>query len=281
MRLRTTRLLIVLAAIGVGILHGYLKEPPERRQVGYVQDHLARSQQWNGRYPADVELTLLDGSTFRMADSVGQTVVVLNFWATWCQPCREEMPELQRFVESRRDEPVRLVAVDAGEDEETVRAFLEREGIDLPVAIAGNDVTRRFGVASYPTTVVIGADGRIVLYEVGAILNAEVVLEPVVAPEVERIAAGEGVTREAYLAELEAQAPLPGFEEPEPRLAGRARAIAEEMTCPCGCSDKVWDCGCDTADRITAALEAMDLEGREDTEIITELNARFCVGAEG
>jgi len=144
-------------------------------------------------------------------------------------------------------------------------------------------VAERFGVSGYPTTVVIGAEGRVVLYEAGAILNADVSLEGLVKRELERIRSGEGTSREDYIAGLADQPPFPGTEEleTEPKLEGRALHIAEIMTCPCGCSDKVAECGCDTANRITTALLAMDLTDRDDADVIRELDARFCVGGTG
>jgi thiol-disulfide isomerase/thioredoxin len=99
-----------------------------------------------------------------------QQVVVVNFWATWCPPCRREMPSLERLYQKTRDRGVTVLAVNIGEDEDTVFPFLgqletapnfpilfDREGASLDA----------WGVKGLPTTFVVGADGRLKFRAVG------------------------------------------------------------------------------------------------------------------
>jgi peroxiredoxin len=123
-----------------------------------------------GQPAPDVTLRLLDGGELRLADLRG-AVVVLNFWATWCDPCQEEMPTLQRLATAGVVDgiPVEVVGVGSKvrDTDETARAFLRALGITYPVARdAGGDAAHRgtigqaFGQQDFlPMTVVIRPDG--------------------------------------------------------------------------------------------------------------------------
>lgn len=108
------------------------------------------------------ELTLrrLDGSATTLAEHRG-TPLVINLWATWCGPCREEMPML---VQASHDMPgVRFVFVDQGESAGEVSAFLQRERL-APVHVlidSGSGLSQHYQVQGYPTTLFIDADGRL------------------------------------------------------------------------------------------------------------------------
>lgn len=271
--------LLVVFAAAVGIFHGYLKPDLDHAQIAELENYVAQMNQWQGRYPEDHELELLDGESLRLSDEIGDRVIVLNFFATWCEPCRTEMPELNRFVEEVGADRLLLVGIDVEESRETVEAFLEEVPVSFPVALDQHkEVATDYGVMSFPTTVLIGLNGRIALYQVGAISNAEVTFATVLAEQEEIRQDGESISKEDYLERLAQQPPLDRPED-ETRLTGRALEIAETMPCPCGCEQLVEPCGCQTADKITARLETMDLEGKTDQEIMESLNQEFCVGS--
>ena len=220
----------------------------------------------------DVQLALLDGSTFRLADHVGRKVIVLNFFATWCGPCRMEMPELERYYARHRDEGVLLVGVDAQERQALVEQFVSALSTTFPITIDGTgDVLKNYDVTAFPTTVVIGVDGRVKLRVTGAIPDAESALDPIVKPELLALGEQRGISRDAYLAALAAQPPNPGT----PRLDARGERIAAAMTCPCGCSDKVAACNCRSASGVKARLAQGGFEDRTDAEVMTELQREF------
>ena len=136
----------------------------------------------------DVTLTTLSGETFRLSDYRGK-VVVLNFWATWCPPCRLEIPHFVDLYEAYKDQGVVVVGVslDRG-GTAVVQAFARQHGITYPVAMASGEVVRAFSrlqgipttrsgggrisvddgnIQAIPTTFVIDQDGRIYRKHVG------------------------------------------------------------------------------------------------------------------
>jgi len=155
---------------------------------------------WQGRRAPDFTAELLSRETITLSDQVGKKVIILNFFATWCGPCAEEMPELVRFAAQHKDDPLLFIGIDADEPESAVRDFVRRQNVSYPVAIdRGAKLQKAFQVRSYPTTVLIGADGAIHLYETGSIRNADVAFEALIAPAFASIRAGAGITRELFL----------------------------------------------------------------------------------
>lgn len=95
-------------------------------------------------------------------------VIILNFWATWCRPCRKEMPSMQRAWEQVRDQGVVLLAVDWKEDKEMVAMFLEKYPIDFPIPMdKDGSLAADLGVRGLPTTFVIDPQGQVVYRVVG------------------------------------------------------------------------------------------------------------------
>ena len=114
----------------------------------------------------EINLKTLGGESVRSADLKGK-VVVLDFWATWCGPCVEELPQFQATVDRWSDRPeVVFLAVSVDEDEDVVRRFMKKNEYDFPVARDGK-VDDEFGVSAIPTIVLIGREGRIQYRHVG------------------------------------------------------------------------------------------------------------------
>ncbi len=119
----------------------------------------------------DVELATLDGGTIRLRDLSGE-VVFLNFWATWCVPCREEMPDLQAFQDDYGDRGVRVIAVTDptdGQTEADIRAFVDEYDLTFTIALSSDAAFyRQFGVEPIPTTLIIDRAGRVRGRHIGA-----------------------------------------------------------------------------------------------------------------
>ena len=116
----------------------------------------------------DFALRDLEGKTVRLSDLRGKTVV-LNFWASWCAPCRLEIPSFRRLARRRSD--LVVVGVAADEDPATVRAAVADMGIEYPVLLGDRATLAKYGVSTFPTTVVIRSDGSIRTAVTGMMLD--------------------------------------------------------------------------------------------------------------
>ena len=128
-------------------------------------------QQASGRagFPApDFTLTGIDGRPYRLADFRGK-IVFLNLWATWCPPCREEMPSMETLHQRLRGRDFVMLAV--SEDEAgvvAVRPFVDQARITFPVLIdQAGLLSQRYGATGYPETFIIDRDGRVIQHIIG------------------------------------------------------------------------------------------------------------------
>ncbi|HEY2470899.1 MAG TPA: TlpA disulfide reductase family protein [Terracidiphilus sp.] len=127
-------------------------------------------------YPApDFELTNLNGDRVRLSDFRGKAVV-LNFWATWCAPCRREIPWFIEFQKEYGPQGVQIIGVSMDEDErDAIPTFIRRTGIDYPVLLGDNHVSSLYGgLEVLPTTYYISPHGNVVALVNGVISKAEV-----------------------------------------------------------------------------------------------------------
>jgi thiol-disulfide isomerase/thioredoxin len=108
----------------------------------------------------DFEMTLFSGETLALSDLQGQ-VVVLNFWASWCPPCRWEMASFETMYQEYRDQGVIFVGVAVSDFEEDAREFAELTGVTYPLGRDLSGISRDYRVLSLPTTVFIDTEGQI------------------------------------------------------------------------------------------------------------------------
>lgn len=175
--------LLVLAAIVLGVW--YLQrggEGASEREAGTGIVALPADKNPTGRPPAaeegraapDFVLHTLGGGTIRLSDLRGQ-VVLLNFWATWCGPCRQEVPELVQAYAAERDRGLVIVAINLQEQEDKVRDFAEAFGMQFPIALdRTGEVASAYRVqgSGLPTSVFIDRQGVVRTVRYGA-MNAE------------------------------------------------------------------------------------------------------------
>ncbi len=108
-------------------------------------------------------------------------VVLINLWATWCPPCKAEMPTLDAYYQAHRKDGFTLIAINAGETAEAVKAFVQEHRLSLNVWLdPQNQASRAFRVMSYPSSFVIDRQGTVRLAWVGAISRE--MLEKYVTP---------------------------------------------------------------------------------------------------
>ncbi len=120
-----------------------------------------------GEIAPDFSYTLTDGSTVRLSELQGQRVV-LNFWATWCLPCREEMPLFEAAL-AREDDLV-VLAVNRNETPAAIEGYAAETGVRLPlIADSAGAISDRYGVTSLPITYFINRDGTVSVRQFGAI----------------------------------------------------------------------------------------------------------------
>jgi thiol-disulfide isomerase/thioredoxin len=108
-----------------------------------------------------LELRDLDGAVHRLQDYRGKAVLV-NFWATWCGPCRAEMPSIERLREKMAGRPFAILAVNVGEGERTAREYAASLPVRFTVLLDRDTrVTKAWGARVLPATFIVGPDGRI------------------------------------------------------------------------------------------------------------------------
>lgn len=109
----------------------------------------------------DFQVETFDGQTLRLSDLVG-SVVVLNFWASWCPPCRWEMPSFETIWQEYREDDVVFVGIAMSDTFEEASEFAQTVGVTYPLALdETNEIVREYGVFSLPTTFFIDVEGRV------------------------------------------------------------------------------------------------------------------------
>ena len=133
-------------------------------------DDAVEPQPWpKGRATPPLDLPGYDGARWSLASARGR-VVVLNFWASWCEPCRSEMPSLELLAERYAKDGLDVIAVNFRETDAAIARFMALMPVTLPVVRDGDgSAARAWGVRIFPTTVAVARDGRAVFSVVGEV----------------------------------------------------------------------------------------------------------------
>jgi cytochrome c biogenesis protein CcmG/thiol:disulfide interchange protein DsbE len=162
-RLRWNTLILVVLLVGVGWI--WMNRAPGGKTQAYTEAPAI------GYVAPDITLTDTDGRTFQLSGLRGRPVV-LNFWATWCPPCRAELPELQA-ASQRLAGQVAIVGVNQGEAPAEVQAFAQQQGLTFQIPLDTQmEASRLYLVRNLPTTFFIDRSGVIREMQVGPLTEA-------------------------------------------------------------------------------------------------------------
>jgi thiol-disulfide isomerase/thioredoxin len=213
----------------------------------------------------DFKLDALDGKPFTLASSRGK-VILLNFWATWCGPCREEIPDLIGLQTKYKDR-LQIIGISVDDDDASVvKKVVEETGINYPVAMASPEVRMAYGgIGALPTSFVLDLEGRVVQKHEGLRnpLLYEIEVRALLGmPIPARVETFED-TGEIFLKHADRASTLPGVDftrlTPEQKQAALHRFNAE--TCTCGCKFtlaqcRIYDRGCSVSKARTGKIIA-------------------------
>jgi len=116
---------------------------------------------WDGVVTPPLELADLEGKARRLADYRGK-VVLVNFWASWCAPCRDEMPSIERLRDSLAGRPFTVLAVNVGETEKAAREFLQKMPLKFTILLDKTvQTTRAWGARILPASYLVAPNGAI------------------------------------------------------------------------------------------------------------------------
>jgi thiol-disulfide isomerase/thioredoxin len=188
----------------------------------------------------DFKVAGLDGKTFSLSDYHGK-IVLLNFWATWCGPCRAEVPDLVELQKRYKDrlQVVGLVVDD--DDQVAIKQFAAKYGINYPIAIASDEVRMQYGgVPALPTSFLVDAEGRVVQKHEGLRdpMLYEVEIRSLLGLPIGnvRVETFED-TGQIFLKHADRASELPGVDlsklTPEQKTAALHKFNAEMCTCGC------------------------------------------------
>ncbi|AMQ20871.1 TlpA disulfide reductase family protein [Geobacillus sp. JS12] len=156
--------LVLLVLTGWAIYDAFLQKNNFEKKIGGMSNSQAVEGLEVGNRAPDFALRTLNGEEVRLSDFRGKKVIV-NIWATWCPPCRAEMPDMQAFYEEYKNQGVEIVAVNLTKSEknsEQVTRFIETYGITFTVVLdEKGEVSQRYQAQAIPTSYVIDSEGII------------------------------------------------------------------------------------------------------------------------
>ena len=151
----------MLTGLLLGILHYVLKPAPDEKLLQQYAQHMANSTEWQGRIAPDFELKTTRGERFQLSENVGKKIIVLNFFATWCGPCREEMPAMEKLYQEYKPKNFIVLAVAVKDRKQDAIDFVKELKITYPIALDPDaKVGGEYGAWGLPATYLIGPKGE-------------------------------------------------------------------------------------------------------------------------
>jgi cytochrome c biogenesis protein CcmG, thiol:disulfide interchange protein DsbE len=138
--------------------------------------HAAQEQRKGGHAP-DFTLTLYGGDEITLAELRGQ-IVVINFWASWCEPCREEASYLERVWQQRQSDGIMFIGIDYLDSEKEALAYLDQYGVTYPNGPdLASTIAQKYRIRGVPETFIINKQGQIVYFKSGPVTEDELLAE--------------------------------------------------------------------------------------------------------
>lgn len=161
----------ILIGLAAGLLVFFVFGPGKRWLVRSGEQSLPPAVPRIDSLAPDFELSDLSGQTLRLSEQRGK-IVLINFWATWCGPCRAEMPLLQQTQERFADQLI-ILAVNNDETPEKVQAFIDELDLRLSILLdPGAQISQQYRVSGFPTTLMVDAQGILRYRHIG-LLNQD------------------------------------------------------------------------------------------------------------
>lgn len=147
---------------GIAALKQYLEMEPEGLTADRARQYIDDPRRARENFAPDFTFVTLDGEYLRLEDLRGKAVLI-DFWATWCRPCRDAIPHLRLLSRKMEKEPFVIVGVSADNQESAMRAFVESEDLTWPQYFdERGKVARLYEITSFPTYVILDHEGIVV-----------------------------------------------------------------------------------------------------------------------
>jgi len=160
--------LLIALILATGAFTAYTMNQPEATMNGQ-----AISLKDGGKQAPDFNLETIDGKNISLSD-YKNTAIILNFWATWCPPCRAEIPDMIELQKEYGDKNFTFIGIAVGDQLDRVKRFVENSGINYPIAMGNNSITSDYGkfikggMRGIPATFVINTKGEVLGHFVGS-----------------------------------------------------------------------------------------------------------------
>lgn len=169
---------LILIVVAVFVTKGFNKDTTDisdttQKPQATSQNKASSNNTSQANKAIDFTLYDLDGNKISLNDFRGKSVY-LNFWATWCPPCRKEMPAMEKIYQEYKDKGLVVLTIDIGEDKETVKNFIQDNNFNFEVLLdSDQSVAAKYSITSIPVSYFIDKDGNINDKRVGALQEDE------------------------------------------------------------------------------------------------------------
>ncbi|MDD2714669.1 MAG: TlpA disulfide reductase family protein [Candidatus Wallbacteria bacterium] len=205
-RQRAIVILLLLTGMVLTVFHIKIKQLPDAGAMkSGIMDQL-NSYARQGQYFPEARIRLLSGESLDITESIGKKVIIINFFASWCPPCKSELPDFEKYFEKLRDKPVLFIGIslDQEKDRKALDSVLAESGVTYPVGFPEiPSIAEKVNVKSIPVTVLINILGKVSSMHVGAI-NPETLGKEIDA-NLRGLERGLGISRDDYLTRLAKQ----------------------------------------------------------------------------